>query len=71
MYLFECFVFTRERKHVSLKSQHTVKDAEAIKALLQAGADPNVVDNNGETPLHWQEDVESAKVLQGRSNGHR
>src|SRR3990167_7224855 len=30
-----------------------IGDLEAVKELLQAGADPNIVNRGGQTPLYW------------------
>jgi ankyrin repeat protein len=37
-----------------------VHDAEAVRVLLEADADPNMADEAGETPLHWLTSIEDA-----------
>jgi len=57
-----------ERNYTALHDAVMLQSEEAINALLDLGADPNVPDKDGNTPLHHaiQLDVELAELLLNR-----
>lgn len=53
---------------LAAQAAHTEEDARAIQFLLRYGANPNVTDGSGRTPLRWAQENNNPAILQCLQN---
>ena len=53
----------RKKTHRALHSASLIGDAKAVRWLIEAGADVNALDDDGDAPLHFAYTAEVAKLL--------